>query len=287
MSTEALAQAPADVDPSRTKTLRRRYAQSLRGGFDEIAAAVREGVREDDIFRLAEREPDVRSDELLAAPPNPRVFRFSGDAERVANFEEWLSEAHQKDVLSVISEDGNEFVRAGYGRGIKHANARLREEGVDVPDESLENIFRKPVHRNKLELLFTKNFRGLVGVTREVEKQSARVLADSLAEGVSPDEASRRLTDRIDKIGRTRATTLARTAIIDAHSEATLNRFERMGVSKVSGKAEADDAEFKTAGDTRVCPRCASLEGQTFTIAEARGVIPVHARCRCVWIPIV
>jgi hypothetical protein len=47
------------------------------------------------------------------------------------------------------------------------------------------------------------------------------------------------------------------------------------------------DVEHQTAGDSRVCPQCASLQGTRYTIAEARGVVPVHPRCRCAWKPVV
>jgi len=146
----------------------------------------------------------------------------------------------------------------------------------------LETVFRKPVHRDKLQLLYTRNFQALEGITDAVDKEVSRVLTQGLAEGVNPREAARRITDRVDKIGKTRATTLARTEIINAHAEGTLDRFERMGVDEVGVKAE-----WQTAGDSRVCPICASLEGSTFTIDEARGKLPAHPRCRCAFLPVV
>jgi SPP1 gp7 family putative phage head morphogenesis protein len=282
---EALAQAPADVDPTRTRTLRRKYAQRLRGRFADINTVIREAVKERDLFRL---DADT---EALEVPMLPvRDFRFTSDDEKVTAFREWLDEAQEQEVLSVISRNNNEFVRAAYGRGIKHANARLREEGVEVSDETLQEIFRQPVHREKLQLLYTRSFTALEGITDDVGKEISRVLTQGLAEGVGPDEMSRRLTDRVDKIGKTRATTLARTEVINAHADATLTRYERMGIEEVTGDAEAeekDDVEFQTAGDSRVCPICQSLEGRTFSTEEARGIIPVHPRCRCAWLPVV
>ena len=271
---EALAQAPADVDPTRTKTLRRRYAQRLRGGFADINTEIRDGVRERDIFGL--------ENEALADPLDGRKFRFKTDDDKVEQFRSWLQRAQREEVLEIISRDNNEFIRSGYGRGIKHADARLREQGVEVPQEDLEAVFRKPVHRDKLQLLYTRNFQALEGITDAVDKEVSRVLTQGLAEGVNPREAARRITDRVDKIGKTRATTLARTEIINAHSEATLDRFERMDVDEVGVKAE-----WQTAGDSRVCPICASLEGSTFTIDEARGKLPAHPRCRCAFLPVV
>ena len=47
------------------------------------------------------------------------------------------------------------------------------------------------------------------------------------------------------------------------------------------------EAEFQTAGDDRVCPQCAALNGEIYKVEDARGVIPVHPRCRCNWLPVV
>ncbi len=89
----------------------------------------------------------------------------------------------------------------------------------------------------------------------------------------------------IDILGRfmpaeRRAQILARTEIIRAHAEGQLQEFENWKVLQVNVKAE-----WITAGDNRVCPQCADLEGSIFTIEVARGMIPLHAQCRCAWIP--
>ena len=76
--------------------------------------------------------------------------------------------------------------------------------------------------------------------------------------------------------------TLARTEVINAYTEGTLDSYERLGVEEVQGRAE-----WSTAGDDRVCPQCAGMEGAVFTIREARGLIPLHPNCRCAWLPVI
>jgi len=47
-----------------------------------------------------------------------------------------------------------------------------------------------------------------------------------------------------------------------------------------------DQPEFYANGIlVHNCVLCQDLEGQIFTIAEARGIIPVHPACRCIWLP--
>ena len=67
---------------------------------------------------------------------------------------------------------------------------------------------------------------------------------------------------------------------IHAHSEGQLDSFEKLGVEEVGVMAE-----WITAGDDRVCERCAVLEGAVLKVKEARGLIPRHPNCRCAWLP--
>jgi SPP1 gp7 family putative phage head morphogenesis protein len=115
-----------------------------------------------------------------------------------------------------------------------------------------------------------------------MDKQISRTLANGLAEGRGPMEIARSLVDRVEKIGVTRARMLARTETIASHAQASLNTYEEAGLEGVQV-----EAEFATAQDNKVCPECQALEGRTFTMQEAQGVIPVHPNCRCAWLPVV
>ena len=107
-----------------------------------------------------------------------------------------------------------------------------------------------------------------------------RILSDGLIKGEGPAKIARSLTDNIKKMTRTRANVIARTEIIHAHAEGQLDSFQRLNIEEVSAMVE-----WSTAGDDRVCEQCLSLEGETFTIEEARGQIPLHPNCRCAWMP--
>ena len=45
-------------------------------------------------------------------------------------------------------------------------------------------------------------------------------------------------------------------------------------------------AEYKTAGDSRVCPICSSYQGKVMSIDEVSDLIPQHPGCRC-WFEVV
>jgi SPP1 gp7 family putative phage head morphogenesis protein len=291
------ALADAERDPTQTTTLRKRYAQRLRGQLAALSATIREGVRSRDVFRIgaAAMQP--------ADPRDPPVFPFDEDDRKIEAFMRWLRQQEERGVLEVIGRGDNQFVRAAYGRGLQHADTALNAEGVVLPDEQLATLFNAPIHRDALQRLYTRNFSELEGITEAMNQQISRELADGFSRGLNPTAMARNLTDRIDKVGKHRATLLGRTETIRAHSTATLNRFEEAGVDTVTVRAE-----WTTAGDRRVCPICQTLEGRTMTVEEARsdtftyqasgdeaaslsGTYPVqppaHPQCRCSLLPVV
>jgi SPP1 gp7 family putative phage head morphogenesis protein len=244
------------------------------------------GLRDARRTRSDRRRPDT------LATPLPSQFPERRDRQ-IETFEAWLERQLDNDVLEAIGPNDNRFVRAGYQRGLVHATAAARREGIAVGEQDVVATIERPIHRDTLELLYTRDYSDLEGITQAVSAQANRALVEGFQRGESPTDIARRLTDRIDSIGKTRATTLARTSVIDAHASATLNRYEELGVEGITIRAE-----WQTAGDSRVCPICQALEGRTWTIEEAKSETvdvaghsdvpvkpPAHPRCRCAIIP--
>ena len=133
----------------------------------------------------------------------------------------------------------------------------------------------------------------------------SRILAQGMADGDNPRLLARQLVAAINgegigelgidvsyvhpRTGRTvsyfipaqrRAEILARTEIIRAHHQAMIQEYMNWGVQGVTILAE-----WKTAGDHRVCERCEAYEGETFTLEIAMNMIPLHPQCRCLALP--
>ena len=117
--------------------------------------------------------------------------------------------------------------------------------------------------------------------------QLRAILAEGMIEGRNPRYIAKMLNERIDGLGLSRAELIARTEVMRAHSEASLDTydlFQEEGVELL--------VEFLYTNDTRVCPKCVSFgtaeDGgrRRMTIQEARGVLPLHPNCRCVWLPV-
>ena len=172
--------------------------------------------------------------------------------------------------------------------------------GVNVPSVEdsgcILNIVSSPFHIERLGLIFTRFYSDLKGITDVMESQISRILAQGIADGDGPRLLARKLVSAIngtgvgdlgitDTLGRfipamRRAEILARTEMIRAHHLATIQEYRNWGLLNIRVKAE-----WKTAGDDRVCSKCSSLEGQIFTLDEIEPMIPLHPQCRCIALP--
>ncbi|WP_226040854.1 phage minor head protein [Natrinema sp. DC36] len=291
-------------DPTKTKTIRQTYARRLRAAFGRINSTIRDAVIEEDIFGLRSDDlSEAQVEELLdtfasagrdvelRAADDPPDLSTVPPGERIERFREWLQTAQESEVLEVIDRDENVWVRRAYERGIEDADTNLRKAGLDIePTDAAaaQQLVQMPVHERKLHVLFARNYAELEGITNAVAQQVTRELADGIGEGVNPTVMARRITDRVNKIGKTRATVLARTETINAHSQATVERYRQQGVESVGLEPEV---RVQTAGDQRVCDQCASVAQRgPWELDEFEGSTdqpPVHPQCRCAVIPIV
>ena len=304
---------PHANDPSKTTTIQRQYAQKLRGRFADIRAEIRRGIGERDVLELkgddssgislsdllsgqaavdvpeeyyellgAERYDAARDlvEQLADFDPEDlqsRDYTFEKDAKKHEIFMEWLRAQQEEGVLDVISRDGNTYVRKAYERGIRNQHGWMDEasDGVDA-----SQAFERPIHQDRLSLLYQRNFEALRGITDDVAREISRELAEGMAEGIGPGEIASRLADRVDSIGRTRATTLARTEVMYSHNEASISEAERLLGSDADLEVMS---EVSTAGDNHVCEICTPWDGRQLTPEEARQKgPPFHPRCRCI-----
>lgn len=269
-------------DPTRTTTLRRRFEAEAGRRMRAFRRAVRTAVVVRDVLALRAN---------VEIPPN-RAFDFPSDTRKVQEFMAWVQQMAEDEVLDVrigtpLRSAAHQawtatYIQSAYRRGLATASGELSAQGAEVAPEWLDAAFHRPVHADRAGMLYIRAFEDLRGVTTAMSTEMSRVLSEGIIEGQGPHTIARRLTDRVDKIGITRAKVLARTEVIRAHAEATLNTYEEAGVAGVRNRAE-----FSTSGDERVCPQCAVMEGREFSLQEARGIIPVHPNCRCAWIPVV
>ena len=269
----------------------RRVLNALRKQIEEIQ--IRAGELSDGSpaqVKLLAQATDLAR-QFLSTPGR---FNFPSSAAKVQAMGGWLDQMEGVSVLEIIrdssgniaSEGGWQriYVQRAYVKGFSHADIELRKAGVDVNPryDDVQRTLSLPIHQKSLDLLIARNLSELDGVSKAAGLRIRRDLAEGLARGQHPFEMARTLTDDVSNIGIHRARLIARTEIIRAHAEASLNRYKEFGVDAVKG-----EVEFATAGDDQVCPICASLDGEVFSLKDAEGVIPVHPNCRCAWLPAV
>jgi SPP1 gp7 family putative phage head morphogenesis protein len=261
-------------DPTRTLTLRKRYESEIYKRFRRLKGDIRTSIVTNDCFAL--KQP------VTNAPLGSRQFAFERDSAKVVLFLEWLQKQVDNNILEVyygnqlgssIEEAWmNMYIRTSYEKGIGRGQQEMLSAGYTIPATvSSATAMQMPFHIDRVGLLYTRNFTGLKGITDEMSKQIAEILAEGMATGEGPLELARRINNRVDKIGLTRAKTLARTEMIRSHSDAMLLEFENWGVAGVSVLAE-----WITAGDARVCPLCKPKQGKIYSLEQAAGMIPFH-----------
>lgn len=272
------------MDPSRTTMLRKAFARDIKRRLRELSAAIQKLIVEDDVFGLKRKSP-------LAFNVEPLGWSFHTSDQKLVAFQKWFKKQVDKGLLSVGPGGDpwtHKYVESAYKKGALRAYTDVhKDELLKKPDfyrgtkeQFLRSSFETSERISKVRLLSLRTFEELKGITATMSVQLARALSDGIANGYGAQKIAREMTNAISGISRKRALVIARTELIHAHAEGQLDAFEDLGVEEVGILAE-----FRTAGDERVCPICQALEGVVLTINEARGVIPVHPNCRCAWVP--
>lgn len=274
-------------DPSQTTMLRKAFSRDLVKRVRDLKKALRKWLVEDDELGLAPQSTQFKSP-LVA---QQRTYAFATSERKMREFNRWFDSQLEQGVLAIGPNETPwtaRYVESAYRRGLFRAYTMVHREELaqSLPfyqgsaRQFLESAFNQPELLSKVRLLGTRAFEGMRGFTGGMKSQLNRILADGMAHGRSPREIARDMFTRIDNLTMTRAVTIARTEVMHAHAEGQLDGFEQLGVDELGVLAE-----WSTAGDDRVCPQCADMEGKTFTVEEARGLIPLHPNCRCTWIP--
>jgi len=164
-----------------------------------------------------------------------------------------------------------EFARKSFSSGTMYGYGALKRIGV----ESV--VTGGPADWRVIDALKVRNLTALRGITDETNKQIIKELTDGIQLGESIPKLRDRIAGRVDHIGKTRATVMARTEAINAFTQGAELRYAQAGIEKL---------EWLTAGDGRVCPICGPLNGKVFSVKSRHERPPIHPNCRCTIIPV-
>lgn len=217
-------------------------------------------------------------------------WAFGRSDAKAAGFMQWLLGAASEGILGIkygtpIASAASTswsriYIDAAYHSGMQQSASRLVAAGAKVAETWIDGAFRRPIHAEASALVYTRTYESLQNVTEVMADQMREVLTNGMAQGWGMEKIAAALVDRVDKIGVTRSRTIARTEIIAAHAESTLNSYEEARIEGVEV-----EAEWTATMDNVVCPYCRDMQGRRYSISEARGMIPAHPNCRCAFLP--
>jgi len=99
-------------------------------------------------------------------------------------------------------------------------------------------------------------------------------LIDCLATGASPDKLTKRIMDSFG-VSFHNAQTLARTELAHIQNASTINKYKKIGITKV-----------KVLVDTNCCEECTELKNTEFPIDQV-PILPVHPNCKCTYMAVI
>ena len=279
---------PLRLDPTRTTLLRRKFMAEMRRRFDKVYTEIVDLIVDKDAFGLVEQK-------IVVLNATSKQWKYQNNPQKIASFKQWLNDMVKKNILAVSSVKipgqawTADYVWTAHKSGLlKSQAAASKGSAITLPQylagtqaQYLMSAFSRPATMESLQMLYTGTYDSLVGVTSAMDVQMSRILTSGFVQGDNPIVIAREMKNALG-ISKTKAEMIARTEIIRAHAEGQLNGFETLSIDNVT-----PDVEFSAIHDSKLCPECEDLDGQIYTIAEARGLVPVHPNCRCSWSPII
>ena len=269
-----------NADPSRTLLQRRQFATDMKRRWKRYQ-------RELEAFILL----------LLGS------LRFETDADKLSRFNAWVAYQSGWLLQGYNPNTGQHddlrpwfyaYLLLAYRRGIARAYTEAKPL-VGKLDEQIyshgkESFLQQdsPKRRERLAFLLSRASSSYAVIIAYLAGALGRAFADGLNKGYSPGQLSKELGTLVLNTANKRADILAHDETVRATNEGILDGLEDLGASYVYLIAEwvtvagprATDIEMRRL---HVCPQCREQSGQRYTIEQARGLLPLHARCRCCW----
>jgi SPP1 gp7 family putative phage head morphogenesis protein len=252
---------------------------------------ITQSVRDRDAFGLGQPEIIGRNVEALG----PDDLAGLSQAEKVQAFNEWLEQQEAAGILQRVPGPGgttrgwsDQYITSSYQAGLRKSTQDFAAKGIEVPatiiagTAGIGGVFLTPFHQERVQILWTETFTALENVTAATNEQIRRIIAQGMAEGIGPEEIARRINNRVDKIGVTRAKTVARTQVVKTYNVAQVMEYQR--IETIIG--EEVFVQWWTAEDERVRASHRERHDKIYTKEEYLTLIG-EPNCRCTGLPYV
>ncbi len=238
---------------------------------------------------LVYSDSERNREEILLA--NKR-WKYKSQSEMIEEFGKWVDAKVTNTLLSASEAlKWKKFIEKGFNKGAARAfddTSKVRKQAAKESlrasgftegrrEQFIRSTLGKATAVEKLKLLNTRALSEVKGMSQDLRTKARRVLTEGLVRSLSPRDIAANLVKEIG-VSKGRAETIAYTELVRAHADGQLEAMEQMGVKEVGVAVEWSTAE-------NPCKTCQPLKGIVLTIAEAKGMLPRHPRCRCAWLP--
>ncbi len=183
----------------------------------------------------------------------------------------------QKNIENVIGELGENvqnFYIDNATQGFKDVYKNIRVALGDIefsepPKKLMEQLLRKQWEGSNFSTRLWKNTQVLVTNLNDI-------VTNGLIQGKTVTEMAIQLNNRMNE-GFNVSHRLIRSETMHYLNESSLRAYKDSGCEKV---------QLWAAVDERTCPKCGVKHGNPYKLKDA-PVLPLHANCRCTYIPIV
>lgn len=293
----AASQRLASSDPTGTTTQREEWVREYNRRWRRVRGRVRE---------------ELQSNSRL----HPDSDRSTGRQTR--EFRDFLERTINEEVVEPMPIggviNGNHHsgppTREAFISGILLGNAHLRRADFDVDSISyndVERLLQYPHYRDPLQDRYEFVYDDLVDVGSAAHTQASRNYREQVGSTGSvetlltgPTQTQDGVQDRLEKRGQTGTQRLAQSQVVTAANLGALYHYQDSGVDEVGAivetsvevSSEEGEYEWMDASDSRVCPQCRSLSGNTYAVsAVLQGdapmpVLDTHPECRCALVPV-
>lgn len=251
-----------NIDPTKTTTVRKKTASTLRAGLVQSVRAFRDSVL---------RGRTISGAQTPSPFDLPPATQIGNLAERA--FASEFSGGRRFRI--------NNLILTAYKRGLTNAHAQVKQTDIiNDLDRTLlkqtqfvQSVLASQQGNAELRNLMSRTQEAIARVQADFRSEASRAAAQAVTQGMTDRQFLRSMSEPIAKLSK-RMELIAQTEIIRAHAEGQVTGFQALGETEIG-----IEAEWVTVGDARVCPQCLAMEGMRFPIAEARGLIPLHPNC--------
>jgi SPP1 gp7 family putative phage head morphogenesis protein len=288
-SKQEIAPNPLRADPARLQGIRRPTVWAIQAKYKNLEKQIAQKILDEHFLQGVPESPLI-ADGIVNLDVQP-VDETAYNTARVDELEIWLNGL----ITRTINEDFVvEYIERAYTQGRKRAytdshKSKLKPQpnvtitnAADFQEGGKEGFVQSgetsPTSKKTKQSLISQAFSALKGIAGQMVQSVKQVILTGIRKLWTPKQITKAVQDEINKYQK-RSEVSVKDDLVRAHDESQLDAFAELGHNDVM-------AIIETAGDDRVCKKCRILEGREIPIEQARGLLPIHVNCRCVWKPV-